>query len=263
MPINKIVASFDEAVADMQDGAVLLVGGFGTPASCPTRLLQAVARLGVQNLTAVSNSGGFGREIWEVMGFPDADDVELLHRTGQMKKHIVSAPVNPLVENTLEKRARAGEVEIEMVPQGTLAERIRAARAGIGGFYTPTGVGTVIEEGKETKIIDGRKHLLEYPIKADFALIRAHKADRRGNLVYRGTSRTFNATMAGAARVTIAEVDQIVELGELDPEVVVTPGLYVDRVVERPKKASRPKEEEATSAEAEEAFKKFKEKGHA
>jgi len=122
-----------------------------------------------------------------------------------------------------------------MVPQGTLAERIRAGKAGLGGIYIPTGAGTVVEEGKETKIINGRKYLLEMPIYGDFALIHAHKADRFGNLVYRGTSRTFNPVMAGAATVTIAEVDEIVELGELDPEAVVTPGIYVQRVVQRPK----------------------------
>jgi 3-oxoadipate CoA-transferase alpha subunit len=120
------------------------------------------------------------------------------------------------------------------VPQGTLAERVRAAKAGIGGFYVPAGIGTVVEEGKEKKVIDGKEYLLELPIKADFALIHAHKGDRWGNLVYRGTSRTFNPTMAGAARVTIAEVDEIVELGELDPETIVTPGIFVDRVVGRP-----------------------------
>jgi 3-oxoadipate CoA-transferase alpha subunit len=227
MPINKVVASFDEAVADMQDGAVVLVGGFGPIASTPSRLLEAVSKLKVKNLTVVSNSGGFGIEIW------GEHDVEVLHRTGQMKKHIVSAPVNQWVENTLEKRYRAGEVEIEMVAQGTMAERIRAAKAGLGGILTPVGIGTVLEKGKDVKEIDGKKYLLELAIKADYALIRAHKADRWGNLVYRRTSRTFNATMAGAARVTIAEVDQLVELGELNPEEIVTPGVFVNRVVVR------------------------------
>jgi 3-oxoadipate CoA-transferase alpha subunit len=227
MPINKVVASFDEAVADMQDGAVVLVGGFGPIVSTPSRLLEAVSKLKVKNLTVVSNSGGFGIEVW------GEHDVEVLHRTGQMKKHIVSAPVNQWVENTLEKRYRAGEVEIEMVAQGTMAERIRAAKAGLGGILTPVGVGTVLEKGKEVKEINGKKYLLELAIKADYALIRAYRADRWGNLVYRGTSRTFNATMAGAARVTIVEVDQLVELGELNPEEIVTPGVFVNRVVVR------------------------------
>jgi 3-oxoacid CoA-transferase A subunit len=141
--------------------------------------------------------------------------------------------VNQWVENTLERKFRAGEVEIEMLAQGTLAERIRAAKAGLGGILTPVGIGTEIEKGKRIIRVDGRKYLLELAIKADFALIRAHKADRWGNLVYKGTSRTFNATMAGAARVTIAEVDQVVELGELNPEEIVTPGAFVNRVVVR------------------------------
>ena len=228
MAINKIVASADEAVADIHDGAVILVGGFGNIANTPSCLLTALSKLPVKNLTAVSNSGGFGIEIW------GEHDIEVLHRTGQCTKHIVSAPVNPLVVNTVEKRVRAGEVEIEMVPQGTLAERIRAARAGLGGVLTPTGVGIPeIEKGKQIIEVDGRKYLLETAVKADFALIRAHKADRWGNLVYRGTSRTFNATMAGAARVTIVEVDEVVELGALDPEAIITPGVYVNRVVVR------------------------------
>jgi 3-oxoadipate CoA-transferase alpha subunit len=227
MAINKVVASADEAVADIQDGAVILVGGFGPIVSTPSHLLEAVSKLGVKDLTVVSNSGGFGIEIW------GEHDVEVLHRTGQVKKHIVSAPVNQWVENTLERRFRAGEVEMEMVAQGTLAERIRAAKAGLGGILTPVGVGTALEERKETKVIKGKKYLLELPIRADFALIRAYKADRWGNLVYRGTSRTFNATMAGAARVTIAEVDEVVELGELNPEEIVTPGVFVNRVVVR------------------------------
>jgi len=227
MAINKVFASADEAVADIQDGAVILVGGFGPIVSTPGKLLEAVSKLPVKDLTAVSNSGGFGIEVW------GEHDVEVLHRTGQLKKHIVSAPVNQWMDNTLEKRFRAGEVEIEMVAQGTLAERIRAAKAGLGGILILVGVGTAIEEGKRKIVVDGRKYLLELAIKADFALIRAYKADRWGNLIYRGTSRTFNATMAGAARVTIAEVDQLVELGELAPEEIVTPAAFVNRVVVR------------------------------
>ncbi len=227
MPINKVFASADEAVADITDGAVILVGGFGPIASTPSKLLEAVSKLKIKNLTAVSNSGGFGIEIW------GEHDVEVLHRTGQLKKHIVSAPVNQWVENTLEKNYRAGKVDIEMVAQGTMAERIRAAKAGLGGILTPVGVGTVLEKGKEIKEIDGKKYLLELAIKADYALVRAHKADRWGNLVFKGTSRTFNATMAGAARITIAEVDQIVELGELKPEEIITPGVFVNRIVIR------------------------------
>jgi len=227
MAINKVFASADEAVADIHDGAVILVGGFGPIVSTPSKLLEAVSKLLVKDLTAVSNSGGFGIEVW------GEHDVEVLHRTGQLKKHIVSAPVNQWMENTLEKRFRAGEVEIEMVAQGTLAERIRASKAGLGGILTPVGIGTELEKGKRMIRVDGRKYLLELAIKGDFAFIRAYKADRWGNLIYKGTSRTFNATMAGAARVTIAEVDEVVELGELKPEEIVTPGVFVNRVVVR------------------------------
>ena len=235
MPINKIVSSFDEAVADIPDGATIMIGGFGTVASCPTCLLEALARKGIKNLTTVSNTTGFGSDVWKLLGYKFSEDMDILVRNGQIKKSIVAAPVSTIYQNTFEKMLRAGKVEVEMVPQGTLAERIRATRAGLGGVYVPTGIGTVVEQGKEKKVIDGRTYLLELPLKADFALIKAHKADRWGNLVYRRTSRTFNATMAGAARVTVAEVDEIVELGELDPEVIVTPGIYVDRVVVRPK----------------------------
>lgn len=229
MAINKIVGSAEEAVADVFDGAMILVGGFGTIASCPSRLLTALSeRPEVRNLTLVSNPGGFGIEIW------GEHDIEVLHRTGQARKHIVSAPTNPLIVNTVEKKYRAGEVEVEMVPQGTLAERVRAGRAGLGGVLTPTGVGIAeIQDGKPVVEMDGKKFLIEKAIKGDFAFIRAHKADRWGNLVFQGTSRTFNATMAGAARVTIAEVDEIVELGELHYEHIITPGVYVDRVVLR------------------------------
>ena len=227
MAIDKVFASADEAVADIHDGAVILVGGFGPIVSTPGKLLEAVSKLPVKNLTAVSNSGGFGIEVW------GEHDVEVLHRTGQLKKHIVSAPVNQWMENTLEKRFRAGEVEIEMVAQGTLAERIRAGKAGLGGILTPVGIGTELEKRKRMIRVDGRKYLLELAIKGDFAFVRAYKADRWGNLIYKGTSRTFNATMAGAARVTIAEVDEVVELGELNPEEIVTPGVFVNRVVVR------------------------------
>ena len=259
MPINKIVSSFDEAVADIPDGATIMIGGFGTVASCPTCLMEALARKGIKNLTTVSNTTGFGSDVWKLLGYKFSEDMDILVRNGQIKKSIVAAPVSTIYQNTFEKMLRAGKVEVEMVPQGTLAERIRATRAGLGGVYVPTGVGTVVEQGKEKKVIDGRTYLLELPIKADFALIKAHKADRWGNLVYRRTSRTFNATMAGAARVTVAEVDEIVELGELDPEVIVTPGIYVDRVVVRPKEIKV--DDKPISQEALESNRKMKERG--
>ena len=245
MPIDKVVGSLDEAVADVFDGAVLLIGGFGGPGECPSYLISAVARKEVINLTIVGNSGGWGMELIElirtrmasVLRFPtDFVDPGILVEQGQVKKGILAFPAapSPLVLTPFEKKVASGGVELELVPQGTLAERIRAGRAGIPAFYTPTGVGTIVQEGKETRSFDGRPCLLEHAIRGDFSLIRAHKADRYGNLVYHGTSRTFNATMAGASTVTVAEVDEVVELGALDPEAVVTPGLYVDRVVVRP-----------------------------
>ncbi len=233
MPINKIVSSFDEAVADIFDGATVMVGGFATVGGCPSLLLEALARKGVKNLTTVSNIGGFGPDVWAIQGYKFTEDIDILMRNGQVKKAIVSAPSSIMLPNTLEKRIKTGETEVEKVPLGTLTERIRAAKVGIGAIYLPVGVGTVVEEGKETKIINDKVHLLEYAIHADFALIKAHKSDRWGNLVYRKAARTVNQTMAGAAKVTIAEVDEIVELGELDPEVIITPGLYVTRVVKR------------------------------
>ena len=246
MPIDKVVGGLDEAVADVFDGAVLLIGGFGGPGECPSYLISAVARKEVTNLTIVGNSGGWGMELIElirtrmasVLRFPtDFVDPGILVEQGQVKKGILAFPAapSPLVLTPFEKKVASGGVELELVPQGTLAERIRAGRAGIPAFYTPTGVGTIVQEGKETRSFDGRPCLLEHAIRGDFSLIRAHKADRYGNLVYHGTSRTFNATMAGASTITIAEVDEVVELGALDPEAVVTPGLYVDRVVVRPK----------------------------
>ena len=261
MPINKIVASFDEAVADIQDGATIMVGGFGTVTSTASLLLEAVARKGVKNLTTISNTTGFGSDVWKLMGHKFAEDMDILVRNGHIKKAIASAPVSTIYENNFEKLLRAGKVDLEMVPQGTLAERVRAGKAGLGGVYVPVGAGTVVEEGKETKIIDGKKYILELALKADFALIKAHKADRWGNLVYRGSSRTFNETMAGAANVTIAEVDEIVELGELDAEVIVTPGVYVDRVVVRPAEISE--EEGEISAEARESHERFLKRGSA
>ncbi len=258
MPIDKIVSSFDEAVSDIEDGATLLLGGFGTIASIPTCLIEAVYRKGVKNLTAVSNLSGVGAEVWKLQGALFPEDMDILVRNERIKKAIVSAPVSAYYINSFEKMLRAGKVELEMVPQGTLADRIRAAKAGLGGFYGPVGVGTVVEEGKEKRVIDGREYLLEMPIKADFALIHAHKGDRWGNLVYNGTSRAFNPTMAGAAKITIAEVDEFVELGELDPEHIITPGIYVDRVVQRPKVYDGDMTQ-TTNEQALESFKRFQE----
>jgi len=242
--INKVVGSFDEAVKDIHGGATLLMGGFGGFAECPSYLIAAVARKGVKNLTIVGNSAGWGMEFMETIKTrmspllkfpPDFYDPGLLVERGQVKKGILAFPAAiGRVYTPFEKKVMSGEVELELLGQGTIAERIRAARAGIAAFYTPVGVGTFVEQGKEVREFDGRKYLLERALKGDFSLIRAYKADRYGNLIYKGSARTFNATMAGASAVTIAEVDEVVELGELDPECIVTPGVYVQRVVVRP-----------------------------
>lgn len=237
--INKVVGSFDEAVADIFDGAVILMGGFGPANGTPSNLLRALTRQGAKNLTLAANTPGFGRLPEGVKPFrktpPNYDDGGILIQSGQVQKVVCAFPGmnRPGIPAPLFEKWEAGELEVEMVPQGTLVERIRAAKAGIGAFFIPTGAGTIIEEGKEKRVIDGREHILEYPLKADFALVRAHRADRYGNCVYQGTSRNFNPVMAGAARVTIVEIDELVELGSLDPEVIVTPGIYVDRIAVR------------------------------
>jgi len=222
--INKIVASAARAVADIPDGATVMIGGFGT-AGMPSELIDALIAKGSKELTIVNNNAGNG----------DTGLAALL-KAGQVKKIICSFPrqTDSWVFDGLYKK---GDIELELVPQGNLAERIRAAGAGIGAFYTPTGYGTPLAEGKETRHIDGRDYVLEYPIRADFALIKALRGDRWGNLVYRKTARNFGPIMAAAAKCTIAQVREIVNLGDLDPENVVTPGIFVQRVVEVPAEA--------------------------
>ena len=243
MAINKVFASSDEALADVFDGAVILCGGFGCVGGMPATLFKALAQRPVKDLTLVGNAPVLGLEAQKTaartMQVPESfADGSLLLKNGQVSKLIVSVPAMaiyrlkepfPIVKVLQEGQ----DIDIELVPQGTLAERIRSARAGIPAFFTRTGTGTFLEEGKETRQFDGQRYILEHAIKADFAMIWAYKGDRYGNLIYKGTSRTFNATMAGAADVTIAEVAEVVELGALDPETIVTPGLYVDRVVTR------------------------------
>lgn len=222
MSANKIYQTFQEAVADVQDGATILVGGFiGKPGS-PTNLIRALRDQGAKNLITVSNRCA-------VM------DLDLLFETRQVRKAIASAPVpGSRAPSPFEEQYLAGEVELEVIPQGTMVERMRAAAAGIGGFYTSTGVGTQLEEGKEKRFIEGKEYILELPLRADYAFIRAHKADKMGNLTYWRSQRNFNPVMAMAAKITIAEVDEIVEIGDLDPENIITPAIYVDRVVQRP-----------------------------
>ena len=216
---SRICADPDAAVAGLADGATVLIGGFGG-AGQPYELIDAVCRSGVRDLTVVNNNAGNG----------DTGLAALL-AAGQVRKVICSYP-RQSDSWVFDRLYLAGEVELELVPQGNLAERMRAAGAGIGAFYCPTGVGTSLVAGKEQRTIDGRQYVLEYPLRGDVALIRAHRADPAGNLVYRKTARNFNPVMATAAALTVVEVERIVPLGDLDPETVVTPGIYVDRVVE-------------------------------
>jgi 3-oxoadipate CoA-transferase, alpha subunit len=214
----RVCGSHDDAVAGTADGATVLVGGFGM-AGMPVELIAALIRQGAGDLTVVSNNAGNG----------DTGLAALL-ATGRVRKIICSFP-RQADSWVFDGLYRAGRIELEVVPQGNLAERLRAAGAGIGAFFTPTGVGTSLAEGKETREIDGRMYVLEHPIKGDLALIKAHVADRMGNLVYRKTARNFGPVMATAARTVAVQVDRVVEIGGLDPEVVVTPGIYVDRIV--------------------------------
>lgn len=213
-----------DAIADIPDGAVVMTGGFAGR-GVPVQLILALRERGVKGITLITNdtSGGWGGRV----------DASYLIETKQVKKVIASWPVpaSTAVITPLEQQLLAGELELEVVPQGTLAERIRAAGAGIGAFYTPTGVGTPFAQGKEVRTINGIEQILEYALAADYALVHAHKADAYGNLVYRRTARNFNPPMATAARVTIAEVDEVVPAGSLDPEGIVTPGIYVHRLV--------------------------------
>lgn len=216
--INKIVGSMAEAVADLQDGASIMISGFGD-AGAPAELIEAVIAHGATDLTIISNNAGAG----EV-------GIAALMKANRVRKVICSFP-RQAASHHFDARYRAGEVELELVPQGNLAARIEAAGAGLGAIFTPTGYGTLLADGKETREIEGRNYVLEYPIHADFALIKARAADRWGNLVYRKTARNFGPIMAMAARCAIAQVEEVVPLGTFDPENVVTPGIFVNRLV--------------------------------
>ncbi len=220
--MQKPILQAAEAVADIPDGASILLGGFGVLQGWPHELLFALKDRGVKNLTLICNSPGFGPL-----------SPQILAEGRQVKKLIASFGGYAYRTTPLSEQIGRGEVEFEMVPQGTLVERVRAGGAGIAAFFTPTGVGTVVEEGKEKRTFNGRQYLLETALRADFALIRAHRADTLGNLTYRRTARNFNPIFAMAAKVTIAEVDESVEAGGLDPEAVVTPGIFVHRLVRR------------------------------
>lgn len=217
--IDKTIRNPAEAVADITDGASVMIGGFGT-AGMPDELIDALIARGVGDLTIINNNAGNAEH-----------GVAALIREGRVRKIICSFP-RQSDSHHFDAAYRAGKIELELVPQGNLAARIQAAGAGLGAIFTPTGYGTELAEGKEVREIDGRHYVLEYPIHADFALIKAHKGDRWGNLIFRKTARNFGPIMAMAAKTTIAQVSEIVPLGGIDPEVVVSPGIFVQRVVQ-------------------------------
>jgi 3-oxoadipate CoA-transferase alpha subunit len=228
--INKIARSIADAMAGIPDGATVLIGGFGT-AGIPNELIDGLIEQGAKDLTVVNNNAGNAET-----------GLAALLKAGRVRKIICSFP-RQADSQVFDGLYRSGKLELELVPQGNLAERIRAAGAGIGGFFTPTGYGTPLAEGKEVREIDGRHYVLELPIRADYALVKAHRADGVGNLTYRKTARNFGPIMAAAATTTIVQVHEVVPVGDMDPEVVVTPGIYVDRVVVVPT-ASTPELEE-------------------
>ena len=215
--MNKVLASAEEAVERIPDGATIMMGGFGL-CGIPETLIAALHRRGTKGLTVISNNAGI-----------DDFGIGVLLRARQVRK-MISTYVGENKE--FERQYLSGELEVELVPQGTFAERIRAGGAGIGGFFTPTGFGTLVAEGKETRLIDGTPYVLEKPLTADFAFVKGWKGDRVGNLVYRKTARNFNPVMATAAGVTIAEVEQLLEPGKMDPEAVVTPGIFVRHILQ-------------------------------
>ncbi len=217
--IDKRVATLADAVAGVPDGATVLVGGFGN-SGVPVELVHALLEQGARDLTVVTNNAGSGET-----------DIAALIREHRVRKIICSYP-RSAGSVWFEKFWRAGDIELALVPQGTLSERMRAAGAGLGGFFTPTGADSLLAEGKEVRMISGRRHVFEEPLPADVALIKAFRADRWGNLVYRTAARNFGPTMATAAALTVVQVSECVELGELDPECVITPGIFVDRVVQ-------------------------------
>jgi 3-oxoacid CoA-transferase subunit A len=215
--MNKVVNSADEAIRDIEDGASIMVGGFGL-CGIPENLIAALVRKGVKHLTTISNN----------VGVDDFGLGKCLY-AGQIRAHIGSY----VGENKkLEEMVLTGQIDLTLVPQGTFAERLRAGGAGIPAFYTPTGVGTIVADGKEIRDFDGRKYVMERALKADFALIKAWKGDTQGNLIYRKTARNFNPMMATAAKVTIAEVEHLVNPGELEPDMIATPGIYVKRILQ-------------------------------
>ncbi len=218
--IDKRVQSLADSVQGIKDGSIILVGGFGTSGR-PNELLGSVLELGTKEITIVANNATIGTDI-----------IGDLMRARRIRKVVCSFPRGLYGKTIFDELYASGEVELELVPQGTLAERIRAGAAGIGGFFTKTAAGTALAKGKETRVIDGKQYVFEHPIHGDVALIKARQGDRWGNLVYHRGARVNNPVMAGAAKLTIAQVNEIVDLGALDPEHIVTPGVYIDRLVE-------------------------------
>jgi 3-oxoacid CoA-transferase subunit A len=213
--MNKVVANADDAIRDVFDGATVMIGGFGL-CGTPENLIRALVRRGTKNLTTISNNAGV-----------DGAGNGLLLAAGQIIHHIGTyVGENKLLEEMVLK----GKIKLDLVPQGTFSERIRAGGAGIPAFYTPTGVGTIVAEGKETRVFDGRTYLMERGLRADFSFVKAWKGDRTGNLIYRKTARNFNPMMAAAAKITIAEVEHLVDVGELEPDQIHTPSIYVNRI---------------------------------
>ena len=233
--IDKTVGDYEAAVAGVFDGASVMIGGFGT-AGMPDGLIDALIAQGATDLTVINNNAGNGET-----------GLAALLKAKRVRKIICSFP-RQTDSYVFDALYRAGEIELELVPQGNLAERIRAAGAGIGGFFTPTGYGTKLAEGKETRLIDGKHYVLESPLHADFALVKAFKGDRWGNLVYRKTARNFGPIMASAAKTAIVQVSKVVPLGELDPEEIVTPGIFVQRVIEVPQATHQAELASATAA---------------
>lgn len=235
--MNKIFNSFDEAVADIPDGATIMISGAQGPLGTPRNLILALHRKGTKNLTLITTTGYRGGVVAKHFGFPHAEDWvdhSILIDNRQVKKVICSMAFIPGRGGTLQELYEAGEIELEHIGHGGFTARIWSGGAGIGGVYNPVGIGTILEEGQEKRTIDGKEYIFQTPLKADFSFVGAHKADKGGNLVYQGTGRQYGPLMAKAARVTIAEVDEIVEPGELDPESIVTAGIYVHRIVKVP-----------------------------
>lgn len=235
--ISKVYDTGISAMSDLPDGATVMIDGFAGPGGMPHYLLVSLRDHGATGLTIIGNTAGIARVV--NFGTPSgqqAIDHTLLIDNGQVSKAVASYPVSPSASRptAFELAYRRGDVELELVPQGTLAERLRSGGSGISAFFTPTGVGTLIAEGKESRVINGKEYILEKGLRADFCLIRGYKADKLGNVIYKGTSRNFNPVMAPAADVTIVEVDEVVEVGDLDPDEIVTPGIYIDRIVIRP-----------------------------